>query len=110
MDFNNLDILDEFFGTGGDSNPFMMLIWFLPIILFVFYGQRIQLIITSREIKKNVVKNNVLDRNTTGEVFQSYSDPQIHIRRTKTFLQFRTFVNLKKVFRPILKKIITDKF
>jgi len=54
MDFSNLDILDEFFGTGGDSNPFMMLIWFLPIILFVFYGQRIQLIITSREIKKKM--------------------------------------------------------
>lgn len=54
MDFSNLDILDEFFGTGGDSNPFMMLIWFLPIILFVFYGQRIQLIITSRDIKKKM--------------------------------------------------------
>jgi len=54
MDFSSLDILDEFFGTGGDSNPFMMLIWFLPIILFVFYGQRIQLIITSREIKKKM--------------------------------------------------------
>jgi len=54
VDFGNLDILDEFFGTGGDSNPFMMLIWFLPIILFVFYGQRIQLIITSREIKKKM--------------------------------------------------------
>ena len=54
MDFSNLDILGEFFGTGGDSNPFMMLIWFLPIILFVFYGQRIQLIITSREIKKKM--------------------------------------------------------
>ena len=56
MDFSNLDILDEFFGTGGDSNPFMMLIWFLPIILFVFYGQRIQLIITSRDIKKDMAK------------------------------------------------------
>ena len=54
MDFSDLDILDEFFGTGGDSNPFMMLIWFLPIILFVFYGQRIQLIITSRDIKKKM--------------------------------------------------------
>ena len=54
MDFSNLDILDEFFGTGGDSNPFMMLVWLLPIILFVFYGQRIQLIITSREIKKKM--------------------------------------------------------
>ena len=56
MDFSNLDILDEFFGTGGDSNPFMMLIWFLPVILFVFYGQRIQLIITSRDIKKDMAK------------------------------------------------------
>jgi len=54
MDFSDLDIFDEFFGTGGDSNPFMMLIWFLPIILFVFYGQRIQLIITSRDIKKKM--------------------------------------------------------
>ena len=56
MDFSNLDVLDEFFGMGGDSNPFMMLIWFLPILLFVFYGQRIQLIITSRDIKKDMAK------------------------------------------------------
>jgi len=54
VDFSDLDILDEFFGMGDDSNPFMMLIWFLPIILFVFYGQRIQLIITSRDIKKSL--------------------------------------------------------
>jgi len=56
VDFSSLDVLDEFFGTGGDSNPFMMLIWFLPIILFVFYGQRIQLIITSRDFKKDMAK------------------------------------------------------
>ena len=54
MDFSNLDILDEFFGMSDDSNPLMMLIWILPIILFVFYGQRIQLIITSRDIKKSM--------------------------------------------------------
>ena len=54
MDFSDLDVLDEFFGMGDDSNPFMMLIWMLPIILFVFYGQRIQLIITSRDIKKRM--------------------------------------------------------
>ena len=56
MDFSDLDVLDELFGTGGDSNPFMMLIWFLPVFLFVFYGQRIQLIITSRDIKKDMAK------------------------------------------------------
>jgi hypothetical protein len=54
VDFSDLDILDEFFGMGDDSNPFMMLIWILPIILFVFYGQRIQLIITSGDIKKKL--------------------------------------------------------
>ena len=54
MDFSNLGTLDEFFGMGNDSNPLMMLVWIIPIILFVFYGQRIQLIITSREIKKKM--------------------------------------------------------
>ena len=39
-----------------DSNPLMMLVWILPIILFVFYGQQIQLLVTSREIKKGIKK------------------------------------------------------
>jgi len=56
VDFSDLDILDEFFGMGDDSNPLMMLIWILPIILFVFYGQRIQLIITSTDIKKKLAQ------------------------------------------------------
>tara|TARA_Y100001949_G_scaffold174910_1_gene183431 strand:- start:1898 stop:3022 length:1125 start_codon:yes stop_codon:yes gene_type:complete len=56
MDFSSLDILDEFFGMGDDSNPLMMLVWILPIILLVFYGQRIQLIITSGDIKKKLTK------------------------------------------------------
>ena len=54
MDISDLDILNEFFGMGDDSNPLMMLIWILPIILFVFYGQRIQLIITSSDIKQKL--------------------------------------------------------
>jgi len=39
-----------------NTNPLMMLIWILPIILFVFYGQRIQLYVTSGEIKKALKK------------------------------------------------------
>ncbi|HEY5735114.1 MAG TPA: DUF1512 domain-containing protein [Nitrosopumilus sp.] len=39
-----------------DTNPLMMLVWILPIILFVFYGQQIQLFVTSREIKKGISK------------------------------------------------------
>ena len=56
MDFTNFD-LGEFFGIGDDFlSEMMMLIWILPIIIFVFYGQRIQLIISSNEIKKDIDK------------------------------------------------------
>jgi len=55
VDFTNID-LDQLFGFGDDSNPLLMLVWILPIILFVFYGQRIQLKVTSGEIKKAIKK------------------------------------------------------
>ncbi|MGD8707870.1 MAG: DUF1512 domain-containing protein [Nitrosopumilaceae archaeon] len=55
MDFTNID-LDQLFGFGDDSNPLLMLVWILPIILFIFYGQRIQLQVTSGEIKKAIKK------------------------------------------------------
>ena len=55
LDFSNFDF-EEFFGFGDDSNPLMMLIWIIPIIIFIFYGQRIQLLITSGEIKKSLKK------------------------------------------------------
>ncbi len=57
VDFTNID-LDQLFGFSDDSNPLLMLIWILPIILFVFYGQRIQLLVTSGEIKKSIKKLN----------------------------------------------------
>lgn len=46
----------EFFGLGDDSSLFMMLVWMLPVVIFIFYGQRIQLQITSGEIKKGIRK------------------------------------------------------
>ncbi|MGI0056670.1 MAG: DUF1512 domain-containing protein [Nitrosarchaeum sp.] len=55
MDFTNIDF-DKLFGSSGDTNPIMMLIWIVPIFIFVFYGQRIQLAITSGEIKKGIQK------------------------------------------------------
>ncbi len=55
VNFTNFD-LDQLFSMSDDSNPLMMLIWILPIILFVFYGQQIQLFVTSREIKKGIKK------------------------------------------------------
>jgi hypothetical protein len=58
LNFTNFDF-DQAFSMGDDTNPLMMLIWILPIILFVFYGQQIQLLVTSGEIKKGIKK---LDR------------------------------------------------
>lgn len=55
VNFTNFD-LDQLFSMSDDSNPLMMLVWILPIILFVFYGQQIQLFVTSREIKKGIKK------------------------------------------------------
>jgi len=55
MELTNIDFV-QLFGMSDDSNPLMMLIWILPIILFVFYGQRIQLYVTSSEIKKALKK------------------------------------------------------
>ena len=53
MDFTNFN---DLFAMSDDTNPLMMIIWIVPIILFVFYGQRIQLYITSGEIKKAIKK------------------------------------------------------
>jgi hypothetical protein len=55
LDFTNIDF-NQLFGSGDETNPIMMLIWIVPIIIFVFYGQRIQLAITSGEIKKGIKK------------------------------------------------------
>ena len=55
MDFANFDV-DQIFGLGDDTNPLLWLIWIIPIVIFMFYGQRIQLQITSGDIKKNIEK------------------------------------------------------
>jgi len=55
VNFTNFDF-DQLFGMSDDTNPLMMIIWIIPIIIFVFYGQRIQLYITSSEIKKGIKK------------------------------------------------------
>ena len=55
VNFTNFDF-DQLFSMSDDSNPLMMLVWILPIILFVFYGQRIQLWVTSSELKKGIKK------------------------------------------------------
>ena len=47
--------LGELFGP-SDSDLLLTLIWILPLFIFVMYGQRIQLSVTSRELQKNIKK------------------------------------------------------
>jgi hypothetical protein len=57
LDFTEIFSLDNLFGNNNDSsNPIMWLVWIVPIVIFVFYGQRIQLMVTSSEINKGIEK------------------------------------------------------
>ena len=52
----NFTDFEQMFSTSDESDPLMMLVWIVPIIIFVFYGQQIQLLVTSGEIKKAIKK------------------------------------------------------
>jgi hypothetical protein len=57
LNYTELFSVDNLFGSNSDSsNPIMWIIWIVPIVLFVFYGQRIQLMVTSGEINKGIEK------------------------------------------------------
>lgn len=42
--------------TNDNSNPLMWLVWIIPIFVFMLYGQKIQLQVTSSEINKSLEK------------------------------------------------------
>ena len=52
----NFTDFEQMFSMGDDGDTLMMLVWIIPIIIFVFYGQQIQLLVTSGEIKKAIKK------------------------------------------------------
>jgi len=47
---------DKAFSSSDNSNPIMWLVWIVPIFIFMLYGQRIQLQVTSSEINKGLEK------------------------------------------------------
>ncbi len=55
MNFTDINP-DKLFSSTDNSNPIMWLVWIVPIVVFMFYGQRIQLQITSGEINKSIEK------------------------------------------------------
>lgn len=53
MDFLGVNI-DKLLNTNDNSNPLMWLVWIVPIFVFMLYGQKIQLQVTSSEINKSL--------------------------------------------------------
>ena len=107
MDFSNFNP-EQFLGMGEDSNPILWVIWIIPIIIFIFYGQRIQLQITSSEIKKNISKLKQFKNETRTELIDyikklnSSKDPTQKIDR---FIDYFTIMPVDMDPNGIIPKI-----
>ena len=109
LDFTNFD-LGEFFGIGDDFlSEMMMLIWIIPIIIFVFYGQRIQLVITANDIKKNITKLDEFKNNTRQELIdyiQNNLKPKGNpVKKIDTFIDYFTIMPVDLDPNGIILKI-----
>jgi hypothetical protein len=74
----------------------MTLIWILPIIIFVFYGQRIQLIITSGDIKKKLARLDELRNDSRDELLdyikKNLTSTDKTVKKLDTFLDYFTIM------------------
>jgi len=108
VDLTNIDF-DQLFGFGDDSNPLMMLIWILPIILFIFYGQRIQLQVTSSEIKKSIKKLDGYRTEARKELIdyvnKNLSLKQDPIKKIDQFLEYFTIMPVDMDPNGIVAKV-----
>ena len=95
MEFN----FDEFLAwVGEDTDTLMMLLWIIPVIIFVFYGQRIQLLISSNEIKKDIEKLEAYTASTKKD-FLNYvkNNPTPHSDPTKKLDSFFDYFTIMPV-------------
>ena len=106
MEFN----FDEFLAwVGEDIDTLMMLLWIIPVIVFVFYGQRIQLLISSNEIKKDIEKLDAYTASTKKD-FLNYvkNNPTSHSDPTKkldSFFEYFTIMPVDLDPNGIISKI-----
>lgn len=108
VNFTNIDF-DQLFGMSDDTNPIMMLIWIVPIIIFVFYGQRIQLYITSGEIKKGIKKLDLFSSESKTQLIeyvQKNLDPQGDpTKKINRFLDYFTILPVDMDPNGIVDKV-----
>jgi len=67
LDFLGINI-DKLLNSNDNSNPLMWLVWIIPIFIFMLYGQRIQLQVTSSEINKSLEKLKIYRDETRKEL------------------------------------------
>lgn len=96
MNYTELFSTDNLFG-GDSSNPIMWIIWIVPIVLFVFYGQRIQLIITSSEINKSIEKLQKYKDETRKELLDYLQKKNASDNVTKKVDQFLEYFTIMPV-------------
>ncbi len=108
VNFTNFDF-DQLFSMSDDSNPLMMLIWILPIVLFVFYGQRIQLYVTSGEIKKGIKKLDNFKEESRSELIdyiqKNLKSKDDSIKKIDQFLDYFTIMPVDMDPNGIVEKV-----
>ena len=107
LDFTG--VIDQLFGSGNDTNPIMMLIWIVPIFIFIFYGQRIQLQVTSSEIRKAIRKLEVYKNESRVELIdyvkKSLEPKDDPTRKIDRFLDYFTIMPVDMDPNGIVDKV-----
>jgi hypothetical protein len=75
----------------------MWIIWIVPIVLFVFYGQRIQLMVTSGEINKSIIKLQKYRDETRKELLDYLQKSKTNGDVTKKVDQFLEYFTIMPV-------------
>lgn len=108
LDFTNIDF-DQLFGFSDDTNPIMMLIWIIPIFIFIFYGQRIQLQVTSGEIKKAIKKLELYKTESRNELLEyvrkSMNPKEDPTKKIDRFLDYFTIMPVDMDPNGIVQKV-----
>ena len=112
MNITNFDI-DELLGFSDDTNPLMLLVWILPIILFIFYGQQIQLFISANQIKKSIERLKTYQDTSKDELVKYVKEnvssnslsPQDVTKRIETFIDYFTIMPVDMDPNGIVAKV-----
>lgn len=87
--------IEELFGFGDDS-AVLTLVWILPVIILVLYGQRIQLYVTSSEIGKKIKKLGVYASDSRDELV-THASSEIGPNLEKKLDQFLDYFTIMPV-------------